>query len=75
MTYTTDRNDPDLGHGVDDKPVSQNKKYLVLSDEEIEKVLLDHFDGHIFIPVMPAPNIHLLISQQKKLNSLVNMNM
>ncbi len=37
MSLTTDRNDPDLGHGVDDKPIPQHKKYLVLSDEELSK--------------------------------------
>jgi hypothetical protein len=31
---TTNRNDPDLGYGVDEEPVPQNKKYLVLSAEE-----------------------------------------
>jgi hypothetical protein len=37
MSLTTDRNDPELGHGVDDKPIEQHEKYLVLSDEEIAK--------------------------------------
>lgn len=37
MSFTTDRNDPDLGHGVDTHPVGQNKKYLVLSEEERAK--------------------------------------
>jgi hypothetical protein len=37
MGITTDRNDPDLGYGSDDKPVPQNKKYLVLSEEERAK--------------------------------------
>lgn len=37
MSLTTDRNDPELGHGVDKKPQDQMKKYLVLSDEEIAK--------------------------------------
>lgn len=37
MSLTTDRNDPDLGHGVDKKPIEQHKKYLVLSDEELAK--------------------------------------
>lgn len=31
---TTDPNDLDLGHGGNDTPVPQNKKYLVLSEEE-----------------------------------------
>lgn len=31
---TTDPTDPALGHGVDTKPVPQNEKYLVLSEEE-----------------------------------------
>lgn len=34
---TTDRNDPELGHGADEGPVPQNKKYLILSDEERAK--------------------------------------
>ena len=34
---TTDRTDPDLGHGADEERVSQNKKYLVLSDDERSK--------------------------------------
>ena len=37
MSLTTDRNDPYLGYGVDDKQVPQNKTYLVLSNEEISK--------------------------------------
>lgn len=37
MGLTTDRNDPELGHGSDDKPTGQNKTYLVLSDEEKAK--------------------------------------
>jgi hypothetical protein len=34
---TTDRNNPDLGHGSDSTPVPQNKAYLVLSEEERAK--------------------------------------
>lgn len=34
---TTDPDDPDIGHGSDNAPVPQNKKYLVLSDEERAK--------------------------------------
>lgn len=34
---TTDPNDPDLGHGSNDHEVPQNKKYLVLSNDEIVK--------------------------------------
>ena len=37
MSLTTDRNDPELGHGSDDGKVPQSKKYLVLSDEELAK--------------------------------------
>lgn len=36
-SLTTDRTNPDLGHGSDKNPVEQNKVYLVLSDEEIAK--------------------------------------
>lgn len=34
---TTDPKHEDLGHGSDDKPVPQNKCYLVLSEEERAK--------------------------------------
>jgi hypothetical protein len=37
MGLTTDPNDPDLGHGPDLGEVPQNKKYLVLSEEELAK--------------------------------------
>jgi len=37
MSLTTDRNNPDLGYGVNENPVEQNKVYLVLSKEEIAK--------------------------------------
>jgi hypothetical protein len=37
MSTTTDRNDPDLGHGADSAPKPQNTKYLVLSEEERAK--------------------------------------
>lgn len=37
MSYTTDKNDPDLGKGVDSNRVEQNKKYLILSEEERAK--------------------------------------
>ena len=37
MSLTTDPDDPDLGHGSDDHQVPQNKKYLVLSEEELAK--------------------------------------
>ncbi len=34
MSETTDRNDPRLGHGFDEKPATQHAAYLVLSEEE-----------------------------------------
>jgi len=37
MGLTTDPNDPDLGRGVDVEQVGQNKKYLVLTEEELAK--------------------------------------
>ena len=37
MSLTTDRNHPDLKYGANDKPVEQNKAYLVLSEDEIAK--------------------------------------
>lgn len=37
MTLTTDKNDPRLGHGVDDEPKGMNTAYLILSEEERAK--------------------------------------
>jgi hypothetical protein len=37
MSLTTDPNDPELGHGIDTGKVPQNKKYLVLSEDELAK--------------------------------------
>ena len=37
MSLTIDPNDPELTHGVDNEPVEQAKKYLVLSKEERKK--------------------------------------
>jgi hypothetical protein len=37
MSYTTNPNDPRLGHGPDETPVPQNEVYLVLSQEERAK--------------------------------------
>ena len=37
MSLTTDKNDPELGRGADTEKTGQNKKYLVLSEEEIAK--------------------------------------
>jgi hypothetical protein len=48
MSITTDRTDPDLGHGPDDGKVPQNKKYLVLSPEEIAKGFVNPYrDSYI----------------------------
>ncbi|HEV2172797.1 MAG TPA: hypothetical protein VGR71_04480 [Nitrospira sp.] len=37
MSYTTDPNDPRLGHGSNEAPQPQNEVYLVLSQEERRK--------------------------------------
>lgn len=37
MSYTTDPNDPTLGHGTDEEPIPQHDTYLILSDEERAK--------------------------------------
>lgn len=37
MSFTDDPNDPALTRGVDDSPVPQAEKYLVLSEEERAK--------------------------------------
>lgn len=34
MSITDDPNDPDLGRGLDNEPAGQNRKYLVLSEQE-----------------------------------------
>lgn len=43
MSLTTDRNDPNLGHGVDTEPGPQNSVYLILSDEELAKGFIRPF--------------------------------
>jgi hypothetical protein len=43
MSYTTDRNNPDLKYGVDNERVEQNKAYLVLTDEELSKGFIKPF--------------------------------
>ena len=37
MPYTTDPDDPRLGHGIDTEPIPQHEVYLVLSEEERAK--------------------------------------
>lgn len=37
VSVTDDRNDPRLGHGVDEKPTEMNEAYLVLSEDERKK--------------------------------------
>ena len=37
MSYTTDPNDPRLGHGSDEEKTPQHEAYLILSDEERAK--------------------------------------
>ena len=37
MSYTTNPNDPRLGHGSDLEPIPQHEVYLVLSEEELAK--------------------------------------
>lgn len=37
MSFTTDPNDPKLGHGIDKEIIPQHEVYLILSDEERAK--------------------------------------
>ena len=37
MSYTTDKNDSRLGHGIDENEIPQHEAYLVLSEEERAK--------------------------------------
>jgi len=37
MSYTTNPNDPKLGHGIDSEKTKQHEVYLILSDEERSK--------------------------------------
>ena len=46
MSETTDPNDPRLGHGPDEKPVPQNRAYLVLSKEERAEGFVRPYRNH-----------------------------
>lgn len=59
MGLTTDRNDPDLGHGSDEKPTDQNKKYLVLSEDEKAKG---------FIRPVRQSYVHIACGEETKMN-------
>lgn len=37
MSYTTNPNDPRLGHGSDLEPIPQHEVYLVLFEDELAK--------------------------------------
>jgi hypothetical protein len=43
MSLTTDPKHPDLGRGSDEKPVEQNKVYLVLSADDLAKGFVKPF--------------------------------
>lgn len=70
MSLTTDRNDPDLTRGGDDKPTEQAKVYLVLADEERAKGFIRPVrDSYIHVgKALPNPALGLLeeLSEEDK---------
>jgi len=67
MSLTTDKNDSDLEYGVDDKPVEQNKKYLVLSDEELAKGFVKPYrDSYRHVGKVPKYPLKKLTEEEKQ---------
>lgn len=66
---TTDPKHEDLGHGADEKPVPQNKCYLVLSDEERAKGFVRPVRSSYVHVGIPGPKFPLqdLTAEQKEL--------
>lgn len=69
MAVTTDPTDRELGRGVDETPVQQHEKYLVLSEEERAKGFVRPVRReyrHVGIPG-PTYLLHDLTPEQEKL--------
>ncbi len=64
MGTTSDPSDPSLGHGVDDTPVEQNDKYLVLSDAERSKGFVRPYrEVYIHVDCTVKPGCHTIMSR------------
>jgi hypothetical protein len=59
MGLTTDPNDPLLSHGVDEGPVEQAERYLILSEEEREKGFIRPLRRSYIHVGPPGPKYHL----------------
>jgi hypothetical protein len=66
---TTDPKHEDLGHGADEKPVPQNKCYLVLSDEERAKGFVRPVRSSYVHVGIPGPKFPLqdITAEQKEM--------
>jgi hypothetical protein len=64
---TTDKNDPELGHGIDSERIGQHSKYLVLSEEERNKGFVRPVrDSYIHVGRKERPGrVSLLTDKQK----------
>lgn len=66
MGTTTDSTDPDLGRGEDTSPVEQNKKYLVLSEEERAKGFVRPYrDSYIHVGIKPKFTLRDLTDEER----------
>jgi len=64
---TTDPNDPQLGHGADDKPVPQHEVYLVLSPEERAKGFVRPYrDSYRHLGNQPKYTLRDLTDEEKQ---------
>lgn len=68
MSLTTDPKDPDLGRGADIEQVPQNKKYLVLSEDERTKGFVRPVRReYVHVGLMPKNPLRPLTEDQKDL--------
>lgn len=67
MGITTDPNDPALTRGVDDKPVPQAEKYLVLSEAERAKGFVRPYrDAYKHVGKQPKNSLRDLTDDEKE---------
>jgi hypothetical protein len=67
MSLTTDKNNPDLGYGVDNTPVEQNKTYLILSEEDRSKGFLKPYrDSYKHVGNKPKNKLRPLTEEEKE---------
>lgn len=64
---TTDPNDPRLGHGTDESPVSQQEVYLVLSEEERKKGFIRPYrDSYCHVGEKPKYPLRDLTDEERE---------